>query len=171
MCLLFSGHHFQVFTMVSASGLQLACPTLFAVLWLVAGAGLLWEKNIAGWLLAGAGLMWEKNTVDWMQWTEWEWLVVTVTGYSLRPGVWDLHITTRVCFRHCQEHCFLEHVCRGTRRWSLAAGFSERRADGSSGSHDARLAADESIASSGKASKLTAKACRPCSIKKGIIPY
>jgi len=31
---------------------------LFAVLWLVTGADLLWEKSIAGWLVADAGLVW-----------------------------------------------------------------------------------------------------------------
>jgi hypothetical protein len=32
--------------------------------WLVAGAGLFWEKSTAGWLLM-AGLFWEKSTVSW----------------------------------------------------------------------------------------------------------
>ena len=45
--------------------------TLFAVLWLVAGADLLWEKNTAGWLIASADLVWEKNTVGWLQRTKW----------------------------------------------------------------------------------------------------
>ena len=45
--------------------------TLFAVLWLVAGADLLWEKNTAGWLIASADLVWEKNTVGWLERTKW----------------------------------------------------------------------------------------------------
>jgi len=45
--------------------------TLFAVLWLLASADLLWEKSTAGLrLLDGAGLVWEKNIVGWMQRTE-----------------------------------------------------------------------------------------------------
>ena len=41
--------------------------TLFAVLVLVAGAGVVWEKNTVGWLVAGAGAMWEKNIVGWLE--------------------------------------------------------------------------------------------------------
>jgi hypothetical protein len=33
--------------------------------WLMAGAGLFWEKSTAGWLLV-AGLFWEKNTAGWL---------------------------------------------------------------------------------------------------------
>jgi hypothetical protein len=32
--------------------------------WLMAGAGLLWEKSTAGWLLV-AGSLWEKSTAGW----------------------------------------------------------------------------------------------------------
>jgi hypothetical protein len=32
--------------------------------WLMAGAGLFWEKSIAGWLLV-ADLFWEKSTASW----------------------------------------------------------------------------------------------------------
>jgi hypothetical protein len=32
--------------------------------WLMAGAGLFWDKSTAGWLLV-AGLFWEKSTVGW----------------------------------------------------------------------------------------------------------
>jgi hypothetical protein len=32
--------------------------------WLMAGAGLFWEKSTAGWLLV-AGLLWEKSTGGW----------------------------------------------------------------------------------------------------------
>ena len=39
---------------------------MFALLWLVAGADLLWEKSTAGWLVAGAELMREKNIVGWL---------------------------------------------------------------------------------------------------------
>jgi len=43
--------------------------TLFGWLLLEASAGLLLEKITAGWLVAGAGLVWEKNTIDW----SWSW--------------------------------------------------------------------------------------------------
>jgi len=39
--------------------------TLFGWLWLVAGVDLLSEKSTAGSLMAGAGLVREKNTADW----------------------------------------------------------------------------------------------------------
>jgi len=40
---------------------------VFAWLWLVAGADLLWENNIADWLVvAGANLVWENNTAGWL---------------------------------------------------------------------------------------------------------
>jgi len=57
--------------------------TLFVVLWLVAGADLLWEKSTADWLVAGAGLVWEKNC----------WLVaanrVKVFFYVDVPSIWS----------------------------------------------------------------------------------
>ena len=45
--------------------------TLFAVLWLVL---IYCERKVllvGWWLVAAAGLVWEKNTVGWMQRTEW----------------------------------------------------------------------------------------------------
>ena len=39
---------------------------VFAWLWLMADADLLWENNIADWLVAGADLVWENNTAGWL---------------------------------------------------------------------------------------------------------
>ena len=39
---------------------------MFAWLWLVAGADLLWENNTADWLVAGADLVWENSTAGWL---------------------------------------------------------------------------------------------------------
>jgi hypothetical protein len=46
--------------------------------WLMAGAGVFWEKSTAGWLLV-AGLMWEKNTTGWFDFA----LVITNSRFTL----------------------------------------------------------------------------------------
>jgi hypothetical protein len=47
--------------------------------WLMAGAGLLWEKSTADWLMV-AGLFWEKSTVGW-------WLISQANMALLASGV------------------------------------------------------------------------------------
>ena len=39
---------------------------VFAWLWLVAGADLLWENSTADWLVAGADLVWENSIAGWL---------------------------------------------------------------------------------------------------------
>ena len=43
-----------------------ATIAVFAWLWLMAGADLLWENSNADWLVAGADLVWENSSVGWL---------------------------------------------------------------------------------------------------------
>jgi len=40
--------------------------TRIFLLWLMAGADLLWENSTANWLVAGIDLVWEYSTAGWL---------------------------------------------------------------------------------------------------------
>jgi hypothetical protein len=63
--------------------------------WLMAGAGLFWEKSTAGWLLV-AGLFWSKSTVGW-------WLI----SQANRLLVFPLYIG-----RVMKQHIVVQHLLR-----------------------------------------------------------
>jgi hypothetical protein len=56
--------------------------------WLMAGAGLFWEKSTVDWLLM-SGLLWEKSTAGWwlISQTNRAWVLITHTG--LLSGKWS----------------------------------------------------------------------------------
>jgi hypothetical protein len=82
----------------SSNNLEGPLNSLFG--WLVAGAGLFWEKSTAGWLLV-AGLFWEKSNADW-------WLIsranrLQIFGYSNLCRVtyrFSFYINTFLCYTH-----------------------------------------------------------------------
>jgi hypothetical protein len=68
---------------VAPSSNQIELPACSFGWWLMAGAGLFWEKSTAGWLLV-AGLFWEKSTASW-------WLISQANraGIDFLNGIWD----------------------------------------------------------------------------------
>jgi hypothetical protein len=58
--------------------------------WLMAGAGLFWEKSTAGWLLV-ADLFWEKSTIGW-------WLISQANRARLEGFGEDVHLVRGVCW-------------------------------------------------------------------------
>jgi hypothetical protein len=74
--------------------------------WPVAGADLLWEKNILAdrWLMAGAKLMWEKNTAGWLsQPAEQGDCLCIVASLFIELVIFHPNKTTGSWWSHCQE--------------------------------------------------------------------